>query len=127
MPATHAYLEHAAFHVRAIAPHIAFFRDVLGMTVTQIDGTLEAPKQAWLLGGIQLIEAPDFAGPEGRFGHLGIVCSDVPAAIEAALAHGARATAKGAHWLELADGLLLEFLPEKKGAVSIVRDLDPRI
>ena len=127
MPATHAYLDHAAFYVRAIAPHIAFFRDVLGMTVTQVDGAPEAPKQVWLLGGIQLIEDPDFAGAEGRFGHLGIICSDVPAAIDAALAHGARATPKGAHWLELADGLLLEFLPDKKKAVGIVRDLDPRI
>lgn len=127
MPATHAYLEHAAFHVRSIAPHLAFFRDVLGMTVTQLDGDPEAPRQAWLLGGIQLIEAPAFEGSEGRFAHLGIVCADVPAAIEAAIAHGARATAKGAHWLELPDGLLLEFLPERKGAVSIVRELDPRI
>lgn len=127
MPATHAYLEHSAFYVRAIAPHVTFFRDVLGMTVTQYDGEPEAPRQVWLLGGIQLIEDPAFEGPEGRFAHLGIVCADVPAAIEAAIAHGARSTAKGAHWLELPDGLFLEFLPEKKGAVSIIRDLDPRI
>ncbi|ATN32277.1 hypothetical protein ACO34A_00410 [Rhizobium sp. ACO-34A] len=127
MPATQAYLEHAAFRVRAIATHITFFRDVLGMTVTQLDGDPESPRQAWLLGGIQLIEDPAFEGPEGRFAHLGIVCSDVPAAIAAAVTHGAQATPKGDHWLQLPDGLLLEFLPEKKGAVSIVRELDPRI
>ncbi|GEO84737.1 MULTISPECIES: VOC family protein [Alphaproteobacteria] len=127
MSATQAYLEHVAIHVRDIAPHIAFFRDVLDMTITQLDGDPAAPRQVWLLGGIQLIEDSSFVGPEGRCSHLGIVCADVPAAIEAAIANGAKTTAKGAHWLELPDGLLLEFLPEKKDAVRIVRDLDPRI
>lgn len=115
MPATQAYLDHAAFFVRDIAPHLVFFRDALGMTVVKMDGDPQAPRQVWLDGGLQLIQDPDFAGPEGRFGHLGIICADVSAAIEAALAHGGRATTKGAHWLEMPDGLLLEFLPEKKG------------
>lgn len=127
MPATQAYIEHTAFQVRDIMFHIDFFADVLGMTVTQLDGEPAAPKQAWLLGGIQLIANPDFKGPEGRFGHLGVVCANVPAAIEAARAKGARSTARGEHWLELPDGMLLEFLPEANGAVGIIRSLDPRI
>lgn len=126
MSATQAYLEHVAIIVHDIAPHAAFFRDVLGMTITQLDGDPAAPRQVWLLGGIQLIEDRSFIGPEGRCAHLGIVCADVSAAIEGALSNGAKATTKGAHWLELPDGLLLEFLPEKKGAVGIVRELDPR-
>ena len=127
MSATQAYLEHAAIHVRDIAFHVAFFRDVLGMTATKVDGDPAAPQQVWLLGGLQLIADPSFTGPEGRCAHLGIVCADVPKAIEAALANGARSTAKGAHWLELPDGLMLEFLPETQDAVRIVRSLDPRL
>ncbi|MFG6082448.1 VOC family protein [Paracoccus litorisediminis] len=126
MPATHAYVEHTAFRVRAIAPLVTYFRDVLGMTVTQVDGDPAAPRQVWLLGGVQMIEDPHFDGNEGRFGHLGIVCEDVPAAIEATLAHGGRSTEKGPHWMVLPDGLFLEFMPQKNEAVQKIRALDPR-
>lgn len=126
MPATTAYLDHAAFFVRDIAMHVAFFGEVLGMTVTQSAGAPEDPDQVWLLGGLQLIRNAAFAGPEGRFGHLGLICADVPAAIAAAIAHGATPTDRGAHWLELPDGLLLEFLPQKGEAVRIARSIDPR-
>ncbi|MCD2172196.1 VOC family protein [Rhizobium sp. C4] len=127
MSATTAYVEHTAFFVRDIVPLIDFFAEVLGMGVTKLDGDPSAPSQVWLQGGIQLIAAPDFAGPEGRFGHLGIVCKDVPAAIAAARARGAVSTAKGDHWLLLENGILLELLPEKNNAVEIIRSLDPRI
>lgn len=127
MSATTAYVEHTAFFVRDIVPMIDFFRYVLGMGVTKLDGDPNAPSQAWLQGGIQLISDPGFEGPEGRFGHLGIVCKDVPAAISAARARGAVSTAKGDHWLLLDNGILLEFLPEKGNAVETIRGLDPRI
>lgn len=97
------------------------------MVVTKLDGEPEAPRQVWLQGGVQLIADPGFAGPEGRFGHLGIVCKNVSAAVAAARAHGARSTEKGEHWLELPGGLLLELLPDRKNAVDVVRSLDPRI
>lgn len=124
--ATEAYLDHVAFTVRDIAPHLAFFRDVLGMTVTKRDGRQEKPSQVWLLGGLQIVEDADFTGPEGRFAHLGLICADVPAAIQGALAHGGTSMEKGAHWVEMPDGLLLEFLPDTRNAVEIVRNLDPR-
>lgn len=127
MSATTAYVEHTAFFVRDIVPMIDFFAEVLGMGVTKRDGTPEAPTQVWLQGGIQLIADPNFAGPEGRFGHLGIVCKDVPAAIAASRARGAVSTAKGDNWLLLENGILLEFLPEKGNAVAVIRSLDPRI
>ena len=127
MSATTAYVEHTAFFVRDIVPMIDFFRDVLGMGVTKLDGDPNAPRQVWLQGGIQLIADPKFAGPEGRFGHLGIVCKDVPAAIAASRARGAVSTAKGDNWLLLENGILLEFLPEKGNAVDAIRSLDPRI
>ncbi|MBC2775241.1 VOC family protein [Rhizobium sp. AQ_MP] len=124
--ATAAYLDHVAFTVRDITPHLAFFRDVLGMTVTKRDGNLEKPSQVWLLGGLQIVEDADFRGPEGRFAHLGLICADVPAAIKGALAHGGKSLDKGAHWVEMPDGLLLEFLPDTRNAVETVRNLDPR-
>ena len=114
MPATEAYLDHVAIPVRDIAEHIAFFKDVLGMTITKTDGDPASPSQVWLLGGIQLISDPSFSGPEGRMAHLGIICADVPAAIEAARARGAQSTSKGDNWLELPDGLLLELLPTQR-------------
>ncbi|MCJ8507128.1 VOC family protein [Rhizobium lemnae] len=123
---TKAYLDHVAFTVRDIAPHLIFFRDVLGMTVTKRDGPEETPSQVWLLGGLQIAEDPAFTGPEGRFAHLGLICGDVPAAIQGALAHGGKSLDKGAHWVEMPDGLLLEFLPDTRNAVETVRNLDPR-
>ncbi|MDH4415355.1 MAG: VOC family protein [Rhizobium sp.] len=124
--ATEAYLDHVAFSVRDITPHLAFFRDVLGMTVTKRDGPEEKPSQVWLLGGLQIVEDPGFTGQEGRFAHLGLICADVPAAIKGALAHGGKSLDKGAHWVEMPDGLLLEFLPDSRNAVATVRELDPR-
>ncbi|SIQ30457.1 hypothetical protein SAMN05880590_10339 [Rhizobium sp. RU35A] len=127
MPATTAYVEHTAFRVREILPLVAFFAEVLDMGVTQMEGDAQSPRQVWLQGGVQLIADPDFVGPDGRFGHLGIVCKNVSAAIDAARARGAVSTTKGDHWLLLEDGLLLEFLPEKNDAVDIIRGLDPRL
>ncbi|AMM87103.1 VOC family protein [Martelella sp. AD-3] len=126
MPATEAYVEHVAIPVRDIAQHVAFFEEVLGMTITKADGDPASPSQVWLLGGLQLISDPAFSGPEGRMAHLGIVCADVPSAIAAARARGARPTEKGENWLALPDGLVLEFLPETKDAVRQARSLDPR-
>lgn len=127
MSATTAYVEHTAFKVRDILQLTGFFDEVLGMKVTKLDGDPASPDQVWLQGGVQLIADADFDGPEGRFGHLGIVCVDVPAAIAAARARGARSTAKGDHWLQLPGGLLLELLPDRKDAVETVRNLDPRV
>lgn len=126
MPAALAYLEHVAFRVRDLAPHLAFFREGLGMTVTQIQGAPEDPRQVWLLGGLQIIQDRDLAGTEGRFDHLGLVCTDVPAAIAAARMHGGVPTEKGPHWLRFPDGLLIEILPQKGDEVRIARDIDPR-
>ena len=65
-----AYLEHAAVFVKDIRWHVRFFREVLGMTLREIDGPADDPRQCWTLGGLQFIAAPDFAGPEGRLAHL---------------------------------------------------------
>lgn len=108
--ATVATLEHVAVRVRDIGWHIAFFRDVLGMTVTEVDGDPGSPRQVWTVGGLQLMADPGFAEPEGRLAHLGILCSDVDAASAAAIERGAVQLAQGRGWLRTPDGLGLELL-----------------
>ena len=121
-----AYLEHTALRVRDIGWHIRFFRDVLGMVIRDTDGPSEAPRQCWLVGGIQLIATPEFAEPEGRLGHLGVMCEDLEGAITAAVTCGAQATAQGRNWLRLPDGLLVELLQANGDAVSRALAVDPR-
>ena len=79
-----AYIEHVAVWVKDIHWHIRFFREVLGMEMREVQGDPGDPAQYWTLGGLQFIAAPDFAGPEGRLGHLGVMCEDQAAAIAAA-------------------------------------------
>lgn len=126
MSATRAYLDHAAIYVRDLAPHLAFFRDVLGMEQALVDGDVEAPRQVWVLGGIQFIREEGFDAPEGRLAHLGLICEDLKAAIAAARAHGARSMAKGENWFLLPDGLCLELLQAEGDAVRIAHSIDPR-
>ena len=75
--------------------HIKFFHDVCGMTMREVQGTAEEPVQYWTLGGMQFIAKPDFAGPEGRLGHLGVMCDDLEAALAAAQAFGVDRDAAG--------------------------------
>lgn len=121
-----AYLEHVAFKVRDIHWHIRFFREVLGMTLRDVDGDPESPRQAWTNGGLQLMADPDFEGPEGRFAHLGVMCEDVDAAIEAAESFGVSHLDKGTNWLVLPDGLIVELIPASPGAVKAALAVNPR-
>jgi glyoxylase I family protein len=121
-----AYLEHVAFKVKDIHWHIRFFREVLGMTLRDADGDLGSPRQAWTFGGLQLMADPDFEGPEGRFAHLGVMCEDVDAAIEAAQSFGISHLDKGTNWLVLPDGLIVELIAASPGAVRAVLAVNPR-
>lgn len=117
-----AYLEHVAIWVRDIHWHIGFFHDVLGMTMREVQGTPEDPQQYWTLGGMQFIASPDFAGPEGRLAHLGVMCEDLEAAIAAAHRFGVTEMAQGRNWLRLPDGLTVE-LNQAKPATSVAQAL----
>ena len=119
------YLEHTALPVRDIARHIEFFRDVLGMTVRQIDGDPDRPEQVWFWGGIQLKSAPDFAGPEGRLAHLGIMTDDLEETLRRVYARGAEELPQGENWVKLPDGLEIEFIQAKNDAVDKVLRIDP--
>ena len=121
-----AYVEHVAVWVRDIHWHIRFFHDVLGMTMREVDGTTEEPRQYWTLGGMQFIASPDFAGPEGRLAHLGVMCEDLEAALEAAKVFGVTEMPQGRNWLRLPDGLAVELIQAKGDAVAAALTIDPR-
>ncbi|MCQ0033439.1 VOC family protein [Burkholderia glumae] len=127
MSAPRAYLEHVAVFVRDIHWHIRFFEDVFGMTMREVDGTAEAPRQYWTLGGMQFIGMADFAQPEGRLAHLGIMCEDLEAALAAARRYEVQPMPQGPNWLRLPDGLAIELIQAKPArCVAQALAIDPR-
>ncbi len=127
MSGTKAYVEHVAIWVKDIRWHIRFFEDVLGMTMREVDGPLDAPRQYWTLGGLQFIHAPEHEEPEGRLAHLGIVCEDLEAALVAARAYGVTELPNGRNWLRLPDGLALELIQSKPAScVAQALSINPR-
>ena len=121
-----SYVEHVAIWVKDIDWHIRFFHDVLGMTMREVDGPADAPKQFWTIGGMQFISAPDFAGPEGRLAHLGIMVDDLEAALAEAQGWNVRQMAQGRNWLRLPDDLALELIQADGGAVAEALAIQPR-
>jgi len=127
MSGTKAYVEHVAIWVKDIRWHIRFFEDVLGMTMREVEGTLDAPRQYWTLGGLQFIHAPEHEGPEGRLAHLGIMCEDLEAALAAAHRYGVSEMPNGRNWLRLPDGLALELIQAKPAScVGQALNINPR-
>jgi catechol 2,3-dioxygenase-like lactoylglutathione lyase family enzyme len=122
MSSSKAYLEHVAIWVKDIHWHIRFFHDVLGMTMREADGDAANPRQYWTLGGMQFIASPEFAGPEGRLAHLGVMCEDVEAAIAAAHRFGVTEMPQGRNWLRLPDGLAVELM-QAQPATCVARAL----
>lgn len=124
---TTAYVEHVAIWVKDIHWHIRFFGQVLGMSMREVDGPPDAPRQYWTLGGLQFIHEPGFAGPEGRLAHLGVMCADLEAALAAAQAFGVTELPQGRNWLRLPDGLAVELI-QARPATSVAQALaiDPR-
>lgn len=122
-----AYVEHVAIWVADIHWHIRFFHEVLGMTMRELDGPADTPRQYWTLGGMQFIASPDFAGPEGRLGNLGVMCSDLEGALAAAQAFGVTEMPQGRNWLRLLDGLALELIQASPAnAVAQALGVNPR-
>jgi catechol 2,3-dioxygenase-like lactoylglutathione lyase family enzyme len=127
MSATRAYLEHVAIWVKDIQWHIGFFENVLGMTMREVDGTREEPRQYWTLGGLQFISAPQHEDPEGRLAHLGVMCEDLEAALAAAQAFGVTEMPQGRNWLRLPDGLAVELIQAKPATcVAQALAINPR-
>ncbi|RQS65348.1 VOC family protein [Burkholderia sp. Bp8963] len=127
MNAPKAYLEHVAIFVKDIQWHIRFFEVVLGMTLREVDGTLDAPRQYWTLGGLQFIHAPEHDGPEGRLAHLGVMCEDLEAALTAAQRFSVTEMPQGRNWLRLPDGLAIELIQAKPAScVAQALSINPR-
>jgi catechol 2,3-dioxygenase-like lactoylglutathione lyase family enzyme len=121
-----AYLEHVAIWVDDIHWHIRFFHDVCGMTMREVQGTVEEPVQYWTLGGLQFMAKPGHDAPEGRLGHLGVMCEDLEAALAAAHAFGVTEMPQGRNWLRLPDGLAVEFIQAAPGSVAQALAVQPR-
>jgi catechol 2,3-dioxygenase-like lactoylglutathione lyase family enzyme len=121
------FLEHVAIRVHDLAWYVDFFRDVLRMTVTEVDGDPDSPTQIWTVGGLQLIATPDFEGREGRLAHLGILVDDLDGAAAAAIVRGAEQLPAGRGWLATPDGLCLELIQAAPGAVEHLRANRPRL
>ena len=121
-----SYVEHVAIRVRDIHWHIRFFREALGMTIREVDGSTDEPKQVWTVGGMQLMADPDFKGPEGRLAHLGVMTDDLEAALAAAKAFGVTELPQGRNWLALPDGLSVEIIQATAGSVAAALAVDPR-
>ena len=106
-----AYLDHMAIFVKDIKWTITFFKEVFNMPVSRAAGDAENPSQVWLVGGLQIVSAPDFASDEGRSAHLGINVDDLDACLAAAYERGVRELPNGHNWFELPDGLQIEVMP----------------
>ena len=107
-----AYLDHAAVTVADIDWSLAFFENVLGMTVTRRRENEGKLQQVWLDGGIQLVAAPDYAG-NGQAHHLGLRVRDFKGTLTKMLAYEGVHSVEGKpeKWVQLPDGLLLELFP----------------
>jgi len=121
-----SYVEHVAIRVKDIQWHIRFFRDVLGMTLREVQGPLDAPNQVWTIGGVQLISDPGFDGPEGRLGHLGVMTEDLEAVLKEAESQGIGNLPQGRNWLALPDGLCVEVIQATASAVTQALAVNPR-
>lgn len=121
-----SFVDHAAFFVRDIKWHISFFEEVLGMSVREIAGASEEPSQVWFNGGIQLVSAPDFEGPEGRMAHIGFMVENQSEVLDKAYARGVVELPKGRNWIKLPDGLCLEILQALPGSVGEYCKVKPR-
>lgn len=124
--ATRAYVEHVAIWVDDIHWHIRFFDEVCGMAMREVQGTAKEPLQYWTLGGLQFMARSGHAGPEGRLGHLGVMCEDLEAALAAAQTFGVTEMPQGRNWLRLPDGLVVEFIQASAGAVAQALAVNPR-
>lgn len=120
------YLEHTAVLVPDLDWHLDLFTTVFGMEVREETPNGAHPRQAWLYGGIQLIEADDGQVLPDNLSHLGLMTEDMEAVIEGCRRWGAVELSNGRNWLRLSSGLCLEVLQAKGEAVAEYWRIEPR-
>lgn len=96
------------------------------MTLREVDGDPGNLKQVWTIGGIQLMSAAGFEGPEGRLAHLGIMTEDLNAVLEEARARNVKELPQGRNWLQLPDGLRIEAIEAAGRSVQEALAIAPR-
>ncbi len=125
-----SYVEHVAVRVKDIHWHIQFFYQALGMDVREIDGDPANPKQYWTIGGMQLINTPDFVAPPsndaGWLAHLGVMVEDLELAIAECHKFGVKTLPQGRNWLQLPDGLAVELIQAAPNSVAQALKVNPR-
>ena len=103
-------LHHVCIGVADYDWYLHFFAEVMGMTVERKKG--EAPKrQLWFNEGIQLKELEATETQGSAVDHISIGAEDIPAMVEAAIAHGCSPLPNGEHWFALPDGTKIELKP----------------
>lgn len=118
-----SYAEHVAIFVKDIDWHVRFFREALGMILRDES---QYPEQVWTIGGVQLISAPDFQGPEGRLAHIGIMTEDLEAALAEIYSWEVKEMPQGRNWVELPDGLCIEVMQAARQSVTEALSVQPR-
>lgn len=113
-----AYVEHVAIRVRDINWHIRYFKEVLGMAIREVQGQDSEPQQVWMIGGVQLIAAPDLRSTETCLAHLGIMVNDLQRAIRETVVRGCKEMPQGQNWFSLPDGLLVELIQAQPDSVA---------
>lgn len=100
-----AELDHAALYVSDIDGCVNFFKEAFKMHVAD-DRRGEPLRQAWLDGGVQLIEKTGCGA--GELAHIAIDCADVKETLAAALACGAKPLPGKENWLTSPGGIVVE-------------------
>lgn len=107
-----AHVDHVAVRVADIAWHMRFFQEVFGMSITEVDGPTEAPRQVWFDAGIQLIATQGHearpSNDAGWLAHIALQVADREAVLEHAASWGIDVLPQAANWIQTPDGLALE-------------------
>ena len=106
-----ARLDHVAINVSDIAWYIDFFSRAFGMTVVDTDVKNDQIHQAWLDGGIQIIQTPTFSHASSSvLAHIAIKVDNLSDAITRVKLSGGTAMQKGENWFQLPGDVYLELL-----------------
>lgn len=110
------WVEHVAVRVKDLEWHLAFFRDALGMGVTEVQGADDAPDQVWV-GGIQLTRDGSYtprSHTQERVWHIGINVPDIDTALRRVRSYGEVSpfndNPEQESWFVLPDGLVIELV-----------------
>ncbi len=104
-------IHHIALYVEDIKKETRLFEQAFGMSITEIDGNPENPKQVWLDGGIQLIAEPREKGC--AIAHLALTTAEPEENLPVCREYGGETLPKGDNWLGFPDGLVLELILQK--------------